>query len=130
MVSAMIVGIGIDIVRSERIKEAIEKWEKRFLNRIFTPLEQEYCFRHKGPHLFFGGRFAVKEAMFKALGTGWSGGVQWKEVQIENLPTGQPIVQVSGKIKELLGHKKVEWIHVSITHDTDYSLGQVILESR
>lgn len=126
----MIVGIGIDIVQSGRIKEAIEKWEKRFLNRIFTSLEQEYCLRHKAPHLFFGGRFAVKEAMFKAIGTGWRGGVQWKEVAVTNLPSGQPVVSVSGKIKALLEDKKVDKIHVSITHDTDYSVGQVILESR
>lgn len=126
----MIVGIGIDIVQSDRIKIAIEKWEKRFLNRIFTSIEQEYCSGHKGSHLFFGGRFAVKEAMFKALGTGWREGVQWKEVEVDNLSTGQPIVQVSGKIKELISRKKVEWIHVSITHEKNYSLGQVILESR
>ncbi|MBI1823011.1 MAG: holo-ACP synthase [Nitrospirae bacterium] len=126
----MIIGIGIDIVQSRRIKEAIEKWEKRFLNRIFTPPEQEYCLRHKSPHLFFGGRFAVKEAMFKALGTGWRGGVQWKEIQVENLQSGQPVVQVFGKIKEILRQREVEKIHVSISHDTDYSLGEVILESR
>jgi len=126
----MVVGIGIDIVQSGRIEKAIKKWEKRFLNRIFTPLEQEYCLHHKSPHLFFGGRFAVKEAMFKAIGTGWRGGVQWKEVEVRNLSTGQPVVSVSGKIKALLMEKKVEWIHVSITHDTDYSVGQVILESR
>ena len=126
----MVVGIGIDIVQLGRIKEAIEKWEKRFLNRIFTPLEQEYCLRHKTPHLFFGGRFAVKEALFKAIGTGWRQGVQWKEVEVSNLPTGQPVVSVSGKIKALLDEKKVDQIHVSITHDIDYSVGQVILESR
>ena len=90
----------------------------------------ETVFAHKAPHLFFGGRFAVKEAMFKAIGTGWRGGVQWKEVEVSNLPTGQPVVSVSGKIKALLDEKKVDRIHVSITHDTDYSAGQVILESR
>jgi holo-[acyl-carrier protein] synthase len=126
----VIVGVGIDIVQSGRIKEAIGKWENRFLNRIFTSLEQEYCLGHKNPHLFFGGRFAVKEAMFKALGTGWRGGVQWKEIQVENLKSGQPVVQVFGKIKEILQQKNVAQIHVSISHDTDYALGEVILESR
>ena len=67
----MIIGIGIDIVKTERIKETLGKWGKRFLNRIYTQGEQDYCFQHKDPHLFLGGRFAVKEAMFKAIGTGW-----------------------------------------------------------
>lgn len=126
----MIIGIGIDIVRTHRIKEAIEKWEGRFLDRIFTRGEQDYCNRHPNPHLFFGGRFAVKEAMFKALGTGWRGGVQWKEAEVGHLPGGQPVVHVYGKIKELLQEKNVGRIHVSLSHDADYSLGQVILESR
>ncbi|MHB8481229.1 MAG: holo-ACP synthase [Nitrospiria bacterium] len=126
----MIIGIGIDIVRTRRIKDAMEKWEKRFLNRIYTKGEQDYCFQHKDPHLFLGGRFAIKEAMFKAMGTGWRAGVKWKDVEVDHLPSGQPIVQVFGRIKEILQEKKVETIHVSITHDTDYSLGQVILEGR
>ena len=124
----MVIGIGIDIVKTCRIREAIEKWEKRFLNRVYTPGEQDYCFRHKDPHLFLGGRFAVKEAMFKAMGTGWQAGIKWKDVEVDHLPGGQPMVRVFGRIKEILEGKNVKTIHVSITHDADYSLGQVILE--
>ena len=126
----MIVGIGIDIVRTGRIKEACEKWEKRFLDRIFTAEEQAYCLRHKSPHHWLGGRFAVKEAMFKAIGTGWRKGVRWVDVETGNHPGGKPFVTVSGKIKEILSEKNVAVIHVTISHDTDYSVGQVILEGR
>ena len=126
----MIIGIGIDIVRAERIQKAVEKWGRRFLDRIFTPGEQAYCLQRNPSSLFLGGRFAVKEALLKAAGTGWSGGVRWRDIETGNLPGGKPFVQVSGRVSELLADKKVTLIHVSISHDTDYSVGQVILESR
>ena len=131
----MIIGVGIDLVKSDRIKQAVQKWDKRFLNRIFTAHEQEYSFSSKSPYLHLAGRFAVKESVFKALGTGWSGGVQWIEIGVVNesaghppgTGTGKPRVEVTGKVKTLMDKRGVKEILVSISHDTEYSIAQVIL---
>jgi len=122
-----IIGIGIDLVKSDRVKNAVEKWDKRFLNRLFTPAEQDYAFSHKIPHLHFAGRFAVKEAVLKALGTGWTGGIRWTEINVLNEPAGKPRVEVAGHVKKLMDERGVKEIQVSISHDTDYSIAQVVL---
>ena len=126
-------------MKSARIRDAVQKWDKRFLNRIFTPLEQEYAFAHKVPYLHLAGRFAVKEAVMKALGTGWSGGIRWTEIGVVNESpdgpegsvktsgTGRPRVEVTGHVKKLADERGVRAIQVSISHDTDYSIAQVVL---
>ena len=114
-------------MKSDRIKDAVRKWNKRFLNRIFTPPEQDYAFAHKLPHLHLAGRFAVKEAVLKALGAGWSGGIRWTEISVVNEPVGKPRVEVTGNVKKLLDKRGVKEIQVSISHDTDYSIAQVVL---
>jgi len=131
----IILGIGIDLVKSDRVKSAVEKWDKRFLNRIFTPSEQDYAFAHKLPHLHLAGRFAVKEAVLKALGPGWGGGIRWDEISVVNEPadgpdrsrSGKPRVKTTGRVKKLLDERGVKEIQVSISHDTDYSIAQVVL---
>ena len=123
----MIAGIGIDLVKIKRIQEAVKKWDRRFLNRIFTPLEQTYCYERLDPSLHLSGRFAVKEAVFKALGTGWRSGVRWTEIEVINDPRGKPMATVSGRVKQLMADLKVSEVFVSISHDTDYAVGQVIL---
>jgi len=123
----MIAGIGIDLVKIKRIHEAVKKWDQRFLNRVFTPLEQKYCYARLDPSLHLSGRFAVKEAVFKALGTGWRSGVRWTEIEVLNNPQGKPIVTVTGRVKQLMADLGVIEIHVSISHDTDYAIGQVVL---
>ncbi|MEW6324286.1 MAG: holo-ACP synthase [Nitrospirota bacterium] len=122
-----IVGIGADIVRRARIESAVKRWDARFLNRLFTPREQRYCFKFRDPYLHLAGRFAVKEAVFKALGCGWGRGVQWTEIETTNAPSGQPCVSVSGRVKELMTEQGGDAILVTISHDTDYSVGQVII---
>jgi holo-[acyl-carrier protein] synthase len=126
----MVVGIGIDLVRSDRIREAAEKWGKRFLDRLFTPLEQEYAFSHKQPYLHLAGRFAIKEAVFKAIGTGWARGVKWTDIEVYNEPTGRPRVRVTGRVLELMNRLGATTIQASISHDTEYSVGQVALIGR
>jgi len=123
----MIAGIGIDLVKIKRIQDAAQRWDRRFLNRVFTPLEQQYCFARLDPHLHLSGRFAVKEAVFKALGTGWRSGVRWTEIEVLNNPMGKPMVMATGMVKQLMADLGVTEIHVSISHDTDYAIGQVIL---
>jgi holo-[acyl-carrier protein] synthase len=80
------------------------------------------------PSLHLSGRFAVKEAVFKALGTGWRSGVRWTEIEVINDPQGKPMVTVTGRVKQLMADLGVTEIHVSISHDTDYAVGQVVLE--
>ena len=105
--------IGIDVIEVERVKRAIEKLGERFLNRIFTQREIEYCLRRKKPYLSFAGRFAGKEAVMKALGTGLSDGVRWKDIEILNDEKGKPYVVARGRVKEILGERRIE---ISISH--------------
>ena len=123
----IIVGVGADIVRRARIESAVKRWEQHFLDRLFTPTEQRYCFKFRDPYLHLAGRFAVKEAVFKALGSGWGRGVKWREIETVNEPSGQPRVSVSGRVKELMTEQGGADILVTISHDTDYSIGQVII---
>ncbi len=114
-------------MKRARIESAIKRWGQRFTDRIFTPREQTYCFKFRDPYLHLAGRFAVKEALFKALGTGWSRGVAWKEIETTNAPSGRPHVAVTGRVQELLAQQGGGEIFVTISHDTDYSIGQVII---
>lgn len=108
----------------------MSRWGARFLNRIFTPPEQRYCLKFRNPSLHFAGRFAVKEALFKAIGTGWSRGVSWTDIEVTNEPGGRPHAAVSGRTGVLVKRLGGETIFVSISHDTDYSIGQVLITKR
>jgi holo-[acyl-carrier protein] synthase len=122
----MIYGIGTDIVAVERIKGSIEKYGDRFLRKIFTPTEIEYCNRFKDTeHLHFAARFAAKEAFSKAIGTGMADGFKFKEVGIVNKRTGEPTLVLSGEMAERYGDLKS---HVSLSHSSTDALAVVVLE--
>src|SRR6188508_553371 len=93
----MIIGIGIDVIQNDRIGQSIQKFGARFLNRIYTEGEQEYCARCANPAIHFAARFAAKEAAFKALGTGWAAGVKWKDIDVQRLASGQPELHLYGE---------------------------------
>ncbi|MBA3722162.1 MAG: holo-ACP synthase [Parachlamydiaceae bacterium] len=114
----MIEGIGNDIIEIARIKANIERYRERFLNRIFTPREQHYCNKKKESAIHFAGRFAAKEAVVKALGTGFSQGITWLDVEIFNDDNGKPIVSVSSKLSELFDSPK---LLISISHCREYA---------
>ena len=122
-----IAGIGIDLVKISRIRKAVERWDQRFLDRIFTRREKDYCLARPNPHIHLSGRFAVKEAFFKALGDARKGVVRWNDVEVLNRSQGEPYIQASGAIVKLLTQAAITGIHVSISHDTEYTVGQVIL---
>ena len=122
----MIVGIGNDIIEIERIKGAIERHKERFLARTFTAREQEYCFRHKEAHRHFAGRFAAKEAVVKAMGTGFRDGIEFLDVEILNDPLGKPYVRLSPMLQERIGHVS---IHLSISHCNEYAAAVAIMDS-
>lgn len=122
----MIYGVGTDIIEVKRIEESIERYGQRFLDRIFTFDEQSYCLRHRDSARHFAGRFAAKEAIVKALGTGFRDGISWLNIEILNDDQGKPNVQLSLKLKELFELIK---IHLSISHGRDYATAFAIAET-
>jgi len=125
----MIVGIGIDLVEVARIQESLDRFGDRFQRRIFTQVERDYCNALPQPALHLAARFAAKEAFVKAIGTGMSRGVSWKEIGIENLLTGQPVLRVEGVALEHATALSATRMHVSLTHTATHAAAVVVLET-
>ena len=124
----MIIGCGIDLVKIERIEKIIKRWGNNFNSRIFTPLERDYCEKKKDNKFqSYAGKFAAKEALLKALGLGLRE-ANWKEIEIKNDELGQPIIDTSGKLKNIALTKGVSKYFISISHTKEYAIAQVILE--
>lgn len=119
----MILGLGNDIVEIERIKALMARYPKRFLDRLFTSLEQEYCLKRREPALHFAGRFAAKEAVVKALGTGFSQGLNWRDFEIRPNLLGKPDVFLSPSAADLFGQPS---LLVSISHCERYATAVAI----
>lgn len=124
----MIRGHGIDLVPVTRIQQVVERRGERFLKRILTEGEIEYCARFQDPERHWAARFAAKEAVMKALGTGWNVGVSWKSIEIVNLPSGQPTLVLSGKTAELARSLGVTATHVTLAHDGAYAVASVVFD--
>lgn len=124
----MIIGTGIDIAEPRRLQAAVQRRGRRFLERVFTPVEIAYCERHRNPWERYAARFAAKEAAFKALGTGWRRGVHWRDVEVSNQRSGRPILSLSGQVRRLARAAGVKHISLSITHTPQFVLAQVIFE--
>lgn len=122
----MIYGIGTDIVETNRIKNAIDKYGKRFLDRLYTPLEQEYCDSFNDTkYVHYAARFAAKESFSKAIGTGLTEGFKFREISIRNESNGKPVVVLEGAMLEKYGHLIA---HISLSHTDNNSLAYIILE--
>ena len=124
----MIVGIGIDLIEIERIKSIYNRHRERFITRILTPAEQEYVLRHSDPSARLAGRWAVKEAALKALGTGLAEGIRWRDVEVLPDTLGKPILQLHGKALQRAAALEANRFHVTITHSEQLAMAQVILE--
>lgn len=124
----MIIGTGIDVAEPGRLEAAVKRRGRRFLERVFTPKEIAYCERHRNRWERYAARFAAKEAAFKALGTGWRRGVQWRDVEVTNAPSGRPTLTLSGQAAEVARAAGVRNISLSITHTPQFVLAQVIFE--
>ncbi|MBT5968831.1 MAG: holo-ACP synthase [Nitrospina sp.] len=124
----MIVGTGIDIIEIDRIKNSIQKYSDRFKKKIFTQKEIEYCDSQAEPAKHFAARFSVKEAVLKCFGTGMSGGILWKDIEVDKLESGQPILNLYGKGGEIFDQLHLKHIHISITHDKSYAVAHAIAE--
>jgi holo-[acyl-carrier protein] synthase len=125
----MIVGLGVDITSVDRIEAAIRRRGTAFLQRVFTPAEIAYCNRHRSCAERFAGRFAAKEAAMKALGTGWTHGVRWIDIEVVREPSGKPTLKLSGACREIANRLGVKNISLTITHEGNTALAQVIFES-
>ncbi len=127
-----LIGHGIDIVEIARIRHLFEEHGQRFMDRVFTPIEQAYANRsikRRFEHL--AGRFAAKEAVLKVLGTGWRGGIAWTDIEIRNETSGQPVVNLTGecaRIAETLGIARwlVSISHIE-THATASAIGMTVI---
>ena len=123
----MILGIGIDIVEVKRVEDILRKWGAGFLKKVFLPEEIAYCRKKKFPAQHYAARIAVKEAIFKAFGEGWTEKIGWKDVHVKRSRKGQPRVELVGKGKKLAEEMKVESILVSLSHADDYSVAQALI---
>src|SRR5271170_6804749 len=99
----MIIGMGVDLAEVGRIQKAIERHGEAFLRRVYTAKEQEYCERFKNKYERYAGRFAAKEAAMKALGTGWSRGVRWVDVEVAREKGGRPTLKLAGEAAHIAG---------------------------
>jgi len=123
----VLVGIGADIVSAARIEQVERRWGSRFLNRVYTPGEQARCARRADRSLCLAGRFAAKEAVLKALGTGRSG-VGFNEVEILNDASGCPRVLLRGRAARVAEARGVQRLHLSIAHDGDAVVAFAVAE--
>lgn len=122
-----VIGIGTDLIRIDRIRIAAERWKDRFVYRVFTETERRYCFERASPYASLAARFAVKEAVLKALGTGWSDGIRWVDIEVRNDSSGRPSAAVGGRAGQLLRQRGATSIHISLSHDGEYAVGQAVL---
>lgn len=125
----MIVGTGIDIAEVHRIRQSIERFGARFLERIFTEAEMRYCDSKANRTERYAARFAAKEAAMKALGTGWNYGVRWRDCEVARQPGGRPTMHFHGKAGEFAAKLGVKNTALSISHTEEQAIAQVILES-
>jgi len=124
----MIVGTGVDLAEVPRIKASIERFGDKFIHRIYTPAEIAYVERKANKFERYAARFAAKEAGMKAIGTGWKGGVTWRDFEVSNLPSGKPTLQFHGVAKQIAGDLKVRNVSLSLTHTAELGMAHVILE--
>jgi len=124
----VIVGLGVDIAEVDRVEAAIRRHGDTFLKRIFTAEEIAYCERHRNKFERYAGRFAAKEAVMKALGTGWRSGVRWLDIQVTRNSAGKPSLELSGRAQEIARQLGVKHVSLSIAHSTSTALAEVVFE--
>jgi holo-[acyl-carrier protein] synthase len=124
----VIVGAGVDLAEVPRIRSTIERFGRRFIERVYTPGEIAYVERKANRFERYAARFAAKEAGMKAIGTGWKRGVRWQDFEVANLPSGKPTLRFHGVAATIAARLGVKNISLSLTHTAEYGLAQVILE--
>lgn len=124
----MILGVGIDIIEVERVAASVERFGERFLKRVLLPDEIAYCLSHKVPAPFIAARFAAKEAISKAFGTGIGAQLGWHDMEVKRKESGEPFVVLHGKGQKLLAERKARVVLISLSHTQAYAAATAILE--
>ncbi len=124
----MIVGVGVDILEIERLRKTLARRGDHFVRRVYTLTEQEYCRARHDPAPHYAVRFAAKEAVFKALGTGWAKGVSWLDVEVARRAQEAPRIRLRGKAEEISLSLGCRSIHLSLSHSEENAVAVVILE--
>jgi holo-[acyl-carrier protein] synthase len=124
----MILGVGIDIIEVARIASSCKKFGERFLNRILHADEIAYCLSHKNPAPFLAVRFAAKEAISKAFGTGIGAQLGWQDMEIRRKESGEPFVVLHGKGKKLFKSRRAKNLLISLSHTANYAAATAVLE--
>ncbi len=122
----MVYGIGIDIIKIDRMKTTVEKWGKKFLERVFTENEITYCYEKKEPYLSLSVRFAAKEALIKAIGSEIP--VSFKDIEVMNYGNGRPFIKLRGELETFFRDKSIKNAHLSLSHEHEYGVACVVLE--
>lgn len=124
----MILGIGTDIVECLRIAKMIERHGELFVARVYTEHEIRYCAARKAATQHYAGRWAAKEAVLKALGTGWVKGIGWRDVEVQNAPSGAPLVRLRGAARDVLQRLGADRVHLSISHCRSHATAYAVAE--
>jgi holo-[acyl-carrier protein] synthase len=125
----VILGVGIDIIEVARIRSSYERFGERFVNRILLPNEIAYCLSHKVPAPFLAARFAAKEAISKAFGTGIGAQLGWRDMEVGRKESGEPFVILHDGGKKLLGERNARVVLISLSHTQEHAAAVAILES-
>jgi len=123
-----IAGLGLDLVEIERVEDLLRRRGARARDRLFTPGEQAYCERRKRSGSSYAGRFAVKEAVMKLLGTGWTRGVRWVDIEVVRAPGQAPTVALHGATARIAAERGITRVHVTITHDAGLAAAVAVAE--
>jgi holo-[acyl-carrier protein] synthase len=123
----MIFGIGIDIVENARIADAIQRHGNRFIDKIYQPAEADYCRSMSNPAPHFAARFAAKEAISKAFGTGFAGQFSWRDLEVRRKASGEPFIVLHGGAADLAKRLRVTTVLISLSHSQEYAVANAVL---
>ncbi len=123
----MLFGVGIDIVSLKRVKDAVDTADQVFLDKVFTPWEQQRAKTHANPVAYLAMTFAGKEAIFKTFGIGWETGVQLTEIEIRDGEFGEPIPVLTGKFAQLAAQRGAARVLLSLSYEDEYAVGMAAL---
>ena len=125
-----IVGIGTDIIECLRIAQMIERHGELFITRVYTQTEIQYCQSRKQATQHFAGRWAAKEAILKALGTGWRRGISWRDIEIRNESGGRPVVALRGGARDIVESRGITQMLISISHCRSHATAYALAVGR
>jgi holo-[acyl-carrier protein] synthase len=124
-----ILGLGIDLVQVDRVAAVLARRGERFVDRVYTASEREYCERRGGRPAHWASRFAAKEAVMKVLGTGWARGVRWRDIEVVRAPGGPPGIELHGVAREHAERLGIRRMSLAITHDAGVAAVVAVGES-